>query len=137
MAALSDYAREKIAEGLLGGVAISLPATWYLAATTVAITAAMTGTTITEPSGNGYTRKSVTNNQTNFGQYAADSVLNDVAIEFAQATGSWGTIEGIGFIDAVSDGNLWMYDNSISQAITSPNILRYAVGSIDLDMSAA
>lgn len=61
--------------------------------------------TPTEPSGNGYVRVPIGSAQ--FGSAAASGLVsNTAAITYAQATGNWGDIIGLGIWDAVTSGNL-------------------------------
>ncbi len=61
---------------------------------------------------------------------------NSAAVEFAAATGSWGTISHFGIYDASSSGNLLIHGAfSASKTIATGDILRVAAG--DLDITAA
>jgi len=60
--------------------------------------------TPTEPSGNNYARVQLTTS--NFGSTASSgSIANTAVINFPQASGSWGSIIGIGVYDASTSGN--------------------------------
>ena len=50
------------------------------------------GSGITEPSGGGYARASVTNNSTNFPAASSGTKSNGTAITFPTATATWGTL---------------------------------------------
>lgn len=68
------------------------PASHELAFCTDTIVASDTGSTITEPSGNNYSRTSVTNNSTNWPSASGGSKSNGAALSSPQSTGSWGRI---------------------------------------------
>lgn len=71
--------------------------------------------TPTEPSGNGYVRVPIGSAQ--FGSAAASGLVsNTAAITYAQATGSWGDIIGLGIWDAVTSGNLLRKTYAVSGA---------------------
>ena len=71
------------------GQGFTKDATVYVAACTSAPTDSALGT---EPSGNGYARVAVTNNDTNWPDAASGQKSNGVAVTFPTATGSWGTL---------------------------------------------
>jgi hypothetical protein len=83
----------------------AVPATYYVAAYTVAPTGAGTGGGGTEVTGGAYARVSVTNNTTNFPAPAAQAAASGTAITFPAASATWGTIVAIGLFDAASGGN--------------------------------
>lgn len=71
--------------------------------------------TPTEPSGNGYVRVPIGSAQ--FGSAAASGLVsNTAAITYAQATGNWGDIIGLGIWDAVTSGNLLRKTYAVSGA---------------------
>lgn len=93
MGSFTDHVELKVLDHLFGAsnslVAFSANM-YYIGLSTTTITDA--GGNITEPSGNGYARCAATNNKTTFGNAAAGSVNNAVALGFPQASGSWGTV---------------------------------------------
>ncbi len=123
MAALTDYAENKLIDALLRAQAIGTPATWYIALFTAAPTDSTGGT---EVSGGSYARVAVTASLANFaGTQSAGSTTastgtsgttsNNAAITFPTASGSWGTVTHWGIADASTAGNLWIY-----AAVTTP-----------------
>ena len=65
-----------------------------------------------EPSGNNYSRVTMTNNQTNFPAPTGNSPAtgtNGVAITWPQSSGAWGSAAGILWSDAASAGNYWSW----------------------------
>lgn len=117
MAALSNYAENKLLDALLRGQAYTPPATLYFACHTAAPTDTGGGT---ECTGGSYARVAVTANTTNIsGTQGAGStglssgtsgtVYNNVDIQFPSPTANWGTVVGMGVYDAPSGGNLLVY----------------------------
>ncbi len=99
----SDYLENKILDHVLGGSDYTRPSTVYIALYTTAPTDAGGGVEVSAPS---YTRKSATNNATNWPAASSGVKTNGADIVFATAATSWGTIVAFGIFDAVSAGNL-------------------------------
>jgi hypothetical protein len=70
-----------------------------------------------EVSGDNYSRKSVTNNTTNFPNAVAGVKNLHVAQTFATPSGNWGEIDQVGVFDASSAGNLITYANPADAAV--------------------
>src|SRR5262245_36716522 len=68
------------------------------------------GTGVVEPSGNNYARVSVTNNSTQWPAAVARVKQHANDITFNAATGTWGTVTHVGVFDALSGGNLRIFD---------------------------
>jgi len=103
------------------------PTAWYVALFTDDPTDAGTGT---EVSGGSYARTSVTFT------VSGDTASNSGAVEFPEATGSWGTITHIGIYDASTSGNLIAHAAlTASKAIASGDILRFPIGDIDVTLA--
>jgi hypothetical protein len=102
---MSTYLQGKIADEVLGGAAFAAPATVYVALFT-ALPTAKAGTGGTEATGGSYARVAVTNNTSNWNDYAAGVKSNKTDFAFTQATASWGEIQGYGLYDSSSAGNL-------------------------------
>jgi hypothetical protein len=80
--------------------------------------------------GSGYARVSAT-----FNAAASGTADNASAIQFAAATGSWGSVSHFGVFDAASSGNLLIHGAfSAAKTIASGDILKIDAG--DLDISA-
>jgi ABC-type phosphate transport system substrate-binding protein len=83
----SDVYEQKINDKVWGAIDFTPPATIYFGFSSTEPNGA--GQNITEPSGNGYARASVTNNTSNFP--AGNPKTNAVAIVFPEPTGpGWG-----------------------------------------------
>jgi len=128
MSALSDYAENKILDHLLGTSAYTFPSQAYLGLSTGSLGDDASGT---ELSGNNYSRVVI-----NFDAASSGTTDNSAAVEFAAATGSWGSVSHFGIYDAASSGNLLVHGAfSAAKTIGSGDILKVAAG--DLDVTAA
>ena len=117
MAALTDFAENKVLDALLRAQAIGAPATWYVALYTANPTDSTAGTEVT---GGSYARVSVTAGLAAFaGSQSAGSTTastgtggttsNNAAITFPAPTANWGVVTGWGLCDASTAGNIWIY----------------------------
>jgi len=103
------------------------PTAWYVALFTDDPTDVGTGT---EVSGGSYARTAVTFT------VSGDTASNSGAVEFPEATGSWGTITHMGIYDASTSGNLIAHAAlSASKAIASGDILRFPIGDLDVTLA--
>lgn len=137
MAALSDYAENKIIDALLRGQVLSAPATMYVGLYTTSPADMAGGVEVT---GGSYVRVAVTSSLANWAgtQGAGTTVAstgtsgttsNNAPISFPQATANWGTVLAFGLFDAATGGNLWIYGNlSLSQAVNSGANFSFAAG---------
>ena len=128
MAEMSNYLENALINATLRNTSYTSPATVYVALYTTDPTDADTGTEI---AGNGYARQSVT-----FGAPANGASTNSAAVEFPQATGSWGTVAYIGLRDASSGGNL-LYHSPLdaSKTISTGDVFRIAAGSLTVTLT--
>ena len=83
MSAMSDYLENKILDHVLGTTAYTAPSTVYIGLATASIADDNSGTELT---GNNYSRVSAS-----FDDAASGTTDICAAIEFAAATGSWGS----------------------------------------------
>lgn len=128
MAEMSNYLENALINAVLRNTSYTSPATVYVALYTSDPTDADTGT---EVSGNAYARQSVT-----FGAPSNGSSTNTGAVEFPQATGSWGTVSYIGLRDASSGGNL-LFHTALDEAktIATGDVFRIAIGSLSVTLA--
>jgi hypothetical protein len=128
MAEMSNFLENALINATLRNTSYTSPATVYVALYTTDPTDADTGT---EVSGNGYARQSVT-----FGAPSNGASVNSGAVEFPQATGSWGTIAYIGLRDASSGGNL-LYHSPLdaSKTISTGDVFRISAGNLSVTLS--
>ena len=128
MSALSDYAENKVLDVLGANATFTAPSNVYLGLSTGSLGDDDSGTELT---GNNYSRVSVS-----FGAAASGTMSNDAAIEFAAATGSWGSVSHWGLYDASGAGNLLVHGSfTTAKTIASGDVLKIATG--DLDITAA
>ena len=92
------------------------------------------GSTISEPSGNNYARKV----HNTWDTAASRATENTGAIEFNEATGSWGTITHVAAFDSLTGGNMLAHGAlSASKAIDNGDILRFADGELDVSFASS
>jgi hypothetical protein len=128
MAEMSNFLENALINATLRNTSYTSPTTVYVGLYTSDPTDANTGT---EVSGGSYARTAVT-----FGAPSNGTSLNDAAVEFPQATGSWGTVGWIGIHDAATSGNL-MYHTALdtSKTIDTGDIFKIAIGSLSVNLS--
>ena len=125
---MSDYLENKILDHILGTTAYTAPTTVYIGLATASFADDNSGTELT---GNNYSRVSAA-----FDAAASGTADNTAAIEFAAATGSWGSVGFFGIFDAASGGNLLIHGAfTTAKTIASGDVLKIAAG--DLDITAA
>ena len=127
MSAMSNYLENEILDHILGTGSYTMPSAVYIGLSTGAFGDGNTGTELT---GSGYARVAAT-----FNAAASGTADNASAIQFAAATGSWGSVSHFGVFDAASSGNLLIHGAfSAAKTIASGDILKIDAG--DLDISA-
>jgi hypothetical protein len=128
MAEMSNYLENALINATLRNTSYTSPSTVYVGLFTTDPTDAGTGTEVT---GGSYARVAVT-----FGAPSNGVTTNSGAVEFAQATASWGTITHIGILDALTSGNL-LYHTAldVSKAIDTGDIFKIAVGSLSVTLT--
>jgi len=128
MAEMSNYLENALINATLRNTSYTSPSTVYLGLFTSDPTDANTGT---EVSGGSYARQSIT-----FGAPSNGVSTNSAAIEFPQATGSWGTITHVAIRDALTTGNM-LYHTPLdaSKTIASGDIFRIAIGSLSVTLA--
>jgi len=128
MAEMSNYLENALINVTLRNTAYTAPTTVYLGLYTTDPTDADTGTEVT---GNAYVRQAIT-----FGAPSNGVSTNSAAIEFPQATGSWGTVAYIGIRDALTTGNL-LYHTPLdaSKTIATGDVFRLAIGSLSVTLA--
>ena len=128
MAEISNYLENAIINATLRNTTYTSVATVYVSLWTSDPTDAGSGA---EVSGGSYARTAVT-----MGAPSNGASLNTGAVEFPQATGSWGTIGWIGINDASTSGNL-LYHSPLttSKVIDTGDIFKIAIGSLSVTLS--
>jgi len=126
MTALTNFAENKIIDALLRAQAIGTPATWYVGLFTAAPSDTGGGT---EVSGGNYARVGVTAGLTQWaGTQSAGSTTassgtggtssNNATITFGAPSANWGVVTHVGWFDALTAGNLWIWT-----ALTTPKTI--------------
>jgi len=129
MAGLTNYAEDLVLDWLFTTASATRPTSWYVALYTVAPGEAGGGT---EVSGGSYARVSATFTVSGT---APTTASNSSAVEFAEASGSWGTIVAAGIFDASTSGNLIAFANlTTSKTIDTGDVLRFNTGEIDITL---
>jgi len=128
MAEMSNWLENALINATLRNTSFTSPATVYIGLYTSDPTDANTGT---EVSGGSYTRTAVT-----MGAPSNGVSTNTAAVEFPQASGSWGTVGWIGILDATSSGNL-LYHTALdtSKTISSGDIFKIAIGGLSVTLA--
>jgi len=128
MSEMSNYLENGLLNAVLRNTSYTSPATAFVGLYT---SDPGEGNTGTECTGSGYARKSAT-----FGAPSNGVCTNSAAVEFDQATGSWGTISHVGLLDAITSGNLLFYtDITTSKTIESGDIFKIAAGSLSVTLA--
>lgn len=134
---ISDYLANALLDFAFRNQAFSAPST-YVALVTATVNDNDTGTSITEPSGNGYARELVDVNggsAPTWDTAAAGLVDNTHLIQFDTPTGSWGTVVGVAICDALTLGNLLCYDNAMTdEAIGTDDDVEFPIGDLDITL---
>lgn len=128
MAAMSNYLETALINGTLRGTSYTAPTTVYVGLFTTDPTDAGTGT---EVSGGSYVRKAAT-----FGAPSNGVSTISAAIEFTQATASWGTVTHFGIFDAETTGNL-LYHGALtaSKAIDTGDVFKFAASALTVTLA--
>ncbi|CAB4140653.1 hypothetical protein UFOVP684_42 [uncultured Caudovirales phage] len=128
MAEMSNFLENALINATLRNTSYTSPAAVYIGLYTSDPTDANTGT---EVSGGSYTRTAVT-----MGAPSNGVSTNTAAVEFPQASGSWGTVGWIGILDATSSGNL-LYHTALdtSKTISSGDIFKIAIGGLSVTLA--
>jgi hypothetical protein len=132
MSALSDFLENKVLDQLFGATAYTAPATLHFALFTTAPSDSGGGV---EVSGNAYTRAAFSNTTSNWPSATGGSKSNNAQITFPAATGSWGSVVGIGIFDAASGGNLLFWTTIPSRSVVSGDVPRFAAGGVTITLN--
>jgi hypothetical protein len=96
------------------------------------------GSGITEPVGNGYSRKSISNDATYWGAAADGEKTNASTIIFAEASGAWGTMTHWAIYDT---GVFKIYGeitdvsgNSSPQYVDNGDVVRFLTGALKITL---
>jgi hypothetical protein len=130
MGSFGNYLETEILDHIFGKGAYT-PPTIYIALSTADPTDDASG--MAEPSGNGYARDET--EAADWDAASGGALDNANAIEFPQATGSWGTITHFALYDAATLGNMLAHGAlTASKAIGSGDTARFAAGDLDVSL---
>ena len=128
MAAMSNYLENALLNAVLRNTSYTSPSTVFVALYT---TDPGEGGTGTEVSGGSYARVAGT-----FGAPSNGVSTNSAAIEFAQATGSWGTVSHMALYDAITSGNMLFYGSlTTSKTIESGDVFKFSTGELSVTLA--
>jgi hypothetical protein len=129
MAGLTNFAEDLVLDWLFTTNSATRPTSWYVGLFTVAPGEGGGGT---EVAGNSYARTAATFTVSGT---APTTASNSSAVEFPEASGSWGTIVAAGIFDASTSGNLIAFANlTTSKAIDTGDVLRFNTGALDITL---
>ena len=128
MAEMGNYLENALINAVLRNTSYTSPTTTYLALYTSDPTDADTGTEVT---GGSYARQPIT-----FGAPSNGVSTNSAAIEFPQATGSWGTVTHVAIRDALTSGNLLFHTPlDTSKTINSGDVFKITSGNLSVTLA--
>ena len=128
MSEFSDYSENLVINVLLRAASHTGAAAVYVGLYTSDPTDGNTGT---EVSGGSYARTAVV-----FGAPSAGISTNSSAVEFPQATASWGAVGWVGVLDASTGGNLICHSPlDVAKTIDTGDIFKIATGNLSITVS--
>jgi len=141
---MSDYLANELLDHTFNNSTYTSPAgNTFVAMTTATISASDTGSTITEPSGNGYARTEVNPNggaspTWDLATGTSPCVVDNThAVQLGPASGgNWGTLTSVAILDASTLGNLLFFDNTMTdQAVDDADTAEFAIGVLDIQLT--
>src|SRR5258705_8117408 len=132
---MSDFLEQGLLGHLFRTASFTKPTVIAIALCTAAPTDASTGATIVEvPNSNNYARVSLNPLDANWAAVGVGGVTsNSVAITFAAATGSWGTVSRVAICDRATwgAGNMLLYGAlAVSKAVANGDTFSFAIGAL-------
>lgn len=124
---MSLYLQNKLLDATVGNVAYTTPTTVYLALSSVDITG---NTSPTEPTGNNYSRQSVS-----FSAAANGVITNSSTATFSATGNAWPTVTAIAVMDASTGGNVLYYDNIPPRTVTAGQSLIFVSGRVTISLN--
>lgn len=144
MAALTDFAENRIVDSVLRSQALGAPTTWHVALYTTAPTDAAGGIEVT---GGGYARVAVAASLAAWAgtQGAGTTVAsngtggvtsNNAVITFPTPSAAWGTVVAFGLFDAATGGNLWIHSAlTASRTISAGDGVTFAAAALTVQFA--
>ncbi len=127
----SDYLEDAALDHAFLGSAYTPASVFYLALSTADPTD--DGSGIAEPSGNGYARKSIGG----FSTASSRSIANSAQIQFAAASGAWGSLTHWAIYDALTSGNMLAHGTLTNPLnVVSGNAPLYQIGELTISVAS-
>jgi|SRR6185503_20006434 len=135
MSQMTDYLEGVLLGHLFRTATFAKPTVIAIGLCTAAPTDASTGATITEvPNSGSYARVSVPPLDANWAAVGVGGLTSNVAaITFPTASGSWGTVTHVAFLDSLTwgAGNLWLYGTlALSKTVNSGDTFSFAINQL-------
>lgn len=135
---MSDYLANALLDLAFRNQAYSAPDT-YVALATATVADDDDGDTITEPSGNNYSRVQVNVNggsSPTWDVASGGALDNTHQIDMPTPSGSWGTAVALAIVDASTSGNLLFYDNGVTDTpIGVSDDVYFGAGDLDVALT--
>lgn len=127
---LSDYSELKLLELIVGKTGFSTPTVYVAVSTTSPLE---DGSGITEPSGLNYSRVATVG--ADWGNAANGEIANVENITFPEASGDWGLIAYYALFDAISGGNMLVYDAlDTPKSVNSAELVQFAADELKITL---
>ena len=128
---ISNYLALALLDFAFRNVSYSQP-TIYAGLATANLADDTTGSTVTEVSGNNYSRKA----HSAWSAASGGATDNTGAVTFDTPSGSWGTVTAAFLADAASAGNILFYENTITeQEPGNGDTVQFPDGDLDISIS--
>jgi hypothetical protein len=137
MGNISNYLANALLDHIFGKGTYTPPTNIYVELSTTAPTDA--GGNVTPPSGGGYARKQTAPSDWNASSVGSGRIIDNAnAIEFAEATGDWGTLSYFTLWDAAEEGHFLGWGAlTTPKAVGSGDTARFAAGDLDVSFTAS
>ena len=133
MSSASDYLEAAVLNHIFKKSTLTAPDNIYIALCTVAVTDSMTGSTITEATYTGYSRKQTAPADWTI---STSTMSNNAAITFDECTAGSSTVTYVALVDAATAGNLLFYAELSSSLAVSDGVQPYFAAN-DIDVTAS
>lgn len=133
MSSMSDALEVELRKHIFRTGSFTKPTDLYICLCTSAPSDSSTGSTIVEPSGNGYARQNLAPSDSNWtGSSSTTGVTSNAsAVTFTASGGSWGTITHFAICSASSAGTLYFHSAlTASKTIGDGDTLTFPIGAI-------
>jgi hypothetical protein len=135
MAAMSDYLEQQLRTHIFRTGSFTKPSGLFVALCTAATSDSSTGSTITEPSGNGYSRQALAPSDSNWTAASSTDGLTDnaSALTWTASGGNWGTITHVAICDASTAGSVLFHGAlTASKTVNDGDSFQFAIGALDI-----